>query len=90
MKALADEVYDELGHLDILVNNAGVTMRPFRAVWDAAPSDFEWMMRINLEFSSGLAGWLTDRASHPETINRRVRAASHLLLSDRLRLLAER
>ena len=45
--ALADHIYSEYGHLDILVNNAGVTMRPFRAVWDATPKDFEWMMRIN-------------------------------------------
>lgn len=45
--ALADEIYAAHGHVDILVNNAGVTMRPFRAVWDASPADFEWMMRIN-------------------------------------------
>lgn len=41
-------------------------------------SDSE-MRRINLEFSSALAAWLSDRASEPETINRRVRAASRLL-----------
>jgi NAD(P)-dependent dehydrogenase (short-subunit alcohol dehydrogenase family) len=47
VNALADEIYAIYGHLDVLVNNAGVTMRPFRAVWDASPADFEWMMRIN-------------------------------------------
>jgi hypothetical protein len=41
-------------------------------------SDAE-MMRVNLEFSSGLAAWLSDRVSDLEKINRRVRAASHLL-----------
>ncbi len=41
-------------------------------------SDSE-MKRINLEFSSGLAAWLTDRATDPEKINRRIRAALSLL-----------
>jgi NAD(P)-dependent dehydrogenase (short-subunit alcohol dehydrogenase family) len=45
--ALADEVYDTFGRVEVLVNNAGVTMRPFRAVWDASMADFEWMMRVN-------------------------------------------
>lgn len=47
VQSAADFVFDAFGHLDVLVNNAGVTMRPFRAVWDASLSDFEWMMRIN-------------------------------------------
>ena len=31
----------------MLVLNAGVTLRPFRALWDADPSDFEWIMNTN-------------------------------------------
>ena len=45
--ALADRAYQEYGRVDVLCNNAGVTMRPFRAIWDASLADFEWMMRIN-------------------------------------------
>jgi hypothetical protein len=37
------------------------------------------MKRINLEFSSGLAAWWTDRDSHPARVNRRVRAAVRVL-----------
>jgi NAD(P)-dependent dehydrogenase (short-subunit alcohol dehydrogenase family) len=44
---LADEIYSAHGRVDILVNNAGVTMRPFRAVWNASARDFEWMMQVN-------------------------------------------
>nr|WP_240918511.1 SDR family NAD(P)-dependent oxidoreductase [Rhodococcus sp. 14C212] len=47
MQVVADEVFAAYGRLDVLVNNAGVSMRPFRAVWDASFNDFEWMMRIN-------------------------------------------
>jgi NAD(P)-dependent dehydrogenase (short-subunit alcohol dehydrogenase family) len=47
VKNAADFTYDTFGQVDILVNNAGVTMRPFRAVWDASLSDFHWMMGIN-------------------------------------------
>jgi hypothetical protein len=41
-------------------------------------SDYE-MKRINLEFSSGLAAWWSDRASDPGKIHRRVRGALRLL-----------
>lgn len=47
VNALADHAFAEFGKVDILVNNAGVTMRPFRAVWNASMADFEWMMNIN-------------------------------------------
>ncbi|MFJ2028751.1 SDR family NAD(P)-dependent oxidoreductase [Streptosporangium sp. NPDC087985] len=45
--ALADRAYAEYGRVDVLCNNAGVTMRPYRAVWDASAADFTWMMQIN-------------------------------------------
>lgn len=44
---LADVAYGEFGTVDILVNNAGVTMRPFRAHWDTAYEDFQWVMNVN-------------------------------------------
>lgn len=47
MQAVSNEVFLRRGRVDVLVNNAGVSMRPFRAVWDASITDFEWMMRIN-------------------------------------------
>lgn len=47
VRQLADRAYSEFGKVDILCNNAGVTMRPFRAIWDASPQDFQWMMGIN-------------------------------------------
>lgn len=37
------------------------------------------MMRIQLEFSSGLAEWLRVRSEQPEVHQRRVRAARHLM-----------
>ncbi|BAU94420.1 short chain dehydrogenase [Corynebacterium suranareeae] len=47
MDALANDIFEAHGRIDALINNAGVTMRPFRAIWDASAQDFEWMMRIN-------------------------------------------
>ncbi|MGW1547239.1 SDR family NAD(P)-dependent oxidoreductase [Streptomyces sp. NPDC002346] len=47
VEALADRAFEEYGRVDVLCNNAGVTMRPFRAVWDASPADFKWMMDVN-------------------------------------------
>jgi len=44
---LADRAFGEFGRVDLLCNNAGVTMRPFRAVWDAGEADFRWMMEVN-------------------------------------------
>jgi hypothetical protein len=61
------------------VLTAGESYPEFRRDSDLSRISDSEMMRINLEFSSGLAAWLTDRASDREKINRRVRAASHLL-----------
>lgn len=47
VKALADAAYEKFGSVEILVNNAGVTLRPFRAHWDATIEDYKWMMNIN-------------------------------------------
>ena len=47
MTALADSIFAEFGRVDILCNNAGVTMRPFRAIWEADIRDYRWMMEIN-------------------------------------------
>lgn len=47
IEALADEAFSEFGRVDILHNNAGVTWRPFRAVWNATPADFRWLMEVN-------------------------------------------
>ncbi|WP_285314329.1 SDR family NAD(P)-dependent oxidoreductase [Pseudarthrobacter sp. fls2-241-R2A-168] len=47
VESLAEEAYASFGNVDILVNNAGVTMRPFRASWDTAYADFQWMMNVN-------------------------------------------
>jgi NAD(P)-dependent dehydrogenase (short-subunit alcohol dehydrogenase family) len=47
VQALADDVFSEHGRVDVLCNNAGVTMRPFRASWDASLRDFTWMLEVN-------------------------------------------
>ncbi|MFV2178563.1 SDR family NAD(P)-dependent oxidoreductase [Actinomadura sp. LOL_016] len=44
---MADRAFGEYGRVDVLCNNAGVTMRPFRAIWDASLADFRWMMEVN-------------------------------------------
>ncbi|WP_299429014.1 hypothetical protein [uncultured Meiothermus sp.] len=48
---------------------------------DAGLSRFgnDEMMRVNLEFSSGLARWWLDRAAEPATVRRRVRATQTAL-----------
>lgn len=48
VQALADLAFETFGKVDILVNNAGVTMRPFRAVWDTAYEDFQWLVGVNI------------------------------------------
>ncbi|MER6975675.1 SDR family NAD(P)-dependent oxidoreductase [Streptomyces carpinensis] len=45
--ALADRVFGTYGKVDVLCNNAGVTMRPFRASWNASAQDFAWIMGVN-------------------------------------------
>jgi hypothetical protein len=58
---------------------AGEAYPPFRGNRNLSRlGDWE-MQRINLEFSSGLAAWLEDRAHDPEITNRRTRAALSLL-----------
>jgi NAD(P)-dependent dehydrogenase (short-subunit alcohol dehydrogenase family) len=47
VEALAEVCYGELGSVEILVNNAGVTLRPFRASWNASIDDFRWVMDVN-------------------------------------------
>jgi NAD(P)-dependent dehydrogenase (short-subunit alcohol dehydrogenase family) len=44
---LAESAFSRFDSVDVLVLNAGVTLRPFRALWDADPSDFEWIMNTN-------------------------------------------
>jgi hypothetical protein len=64
-------------YFDLLT--AGELYPPFRT--DAGLSRLcDWeMKRINLEFSSGVSAWLTDRELSPSLINRRTRAAiAHL------------
>jgi len=48
MQRLADTSYAEFGRVDILVNNAGVTLRPFRAIWDASYADMQYVVNTNV------------------------------------------
>ncbi|MBM4764773.1 SDR family NAD(P)-dependent oxidoreductase [Bacillus sp. B15-48] len=57
IEAVADAAYDKFKSVEILCNNAGVTLRPFRAHWDASYEDWNWMMNIN--FWGVLNGHLT-------------------------------
>lgn len=52
---------------------------PFRKDPNISRLHGEEMMRLNLEFSSGLAAWWTERAADPAKINRRIRAAHEQL-----------
>lgn len=45
--ALADAAYERFGRVDVLCNNAGVSMRPYRATWNASAADYAWLMGIN-------------------------------------------
>lgn len=66
------------------VLTAGEFYPPFRQDPSLSRIDDSEMKRINLEFSSGLAHWLAQRAGEPATVRRRVRAALlHLPLSRR-------
>lgn len=47
MERLRDSAYERFGSVQVLCNNAGVTLRPFRAIWEASSADFEWTMRVN-------------------------------------------
>jgi hypothetical protein len=58
---------------------SGEPYPPFKHDRDLSRLSDPEMMRINLEFSSGLAMWLSERADDPAKINRRVRAACDVL-----------
>lgn len=47
MVELARHVQTSFGPVDLLVNNAGVTMRPYRAIWEASIDDYRWMLDVN-------------------------------------------
>lgn len=47
VRELADRTFGDFGSVDVLVNNAGVTMRPFRAIWEASIDDYRWMLDVN-------------------------------------------
>lgn len=47
VRSLADAAFSLFGRVDILCNNAGVTWSTTRAVWDATPDDFRWLMDVN-------------------------------------------
>jgi NAD(P)-dependent dehydrogenase (short-subunit alcohol dehydrogenase family) len=66
VEALADRAYQEFGSVEILVNNAGVTLRPFRAIWDASAKDFEWIMGVNYwGVVHGMQVFIPRMRSHP-------------------------
>lgn len=59
MERLRDAAYEQFGSVQVLCNNAGVTLRPFRAIWEASAADFEWTMRVNyLGVVNGLLAFL--------------------------------
>lgn len=47
VQALADTSFAHFGRVDVLCNNAGVSMRPYRASWNASISDYAWLMGVN-------------------------------------------
>jgi hypothetical protein len=61
------------------VLTAGELYPPFRRDRFLCRISNSEMMRINLEFSSGLAVWLMQRVEEPKAIRRRVRAALELI-----------
>lgn len=61
------------------VLTGGELYPPFRTNPELSRISDSEMMRINLEFSSGLAAWWSERVIDPEKIYRRVRAALRLL-----------
>jgi hypothetical protein len=61
------------------VLTGGELYPPFRSDASLSRLSDAEMQRINLEFSSGLAVWLTARTADPSAYNRRVRAAHQLL-----------
>ncbi|MCW2672651.1 MAG: short-chain dehydrogenase/reductase [Frankiales bacterium] len=69
----ADQVFADHGRVDVLCNNAGVTLRPFRAVWDTSPQDFEWVLRTNyLGVAYGLRAFVPRmrlQAGHKHVVN---------------------
>jgi NAD(P)-dependent dehydrogenase (short-subunit alcohol dehydrogenase family) len=73
IEALADYVYAEFGRVDVLCNNAGVTMRPFRASWNASLRDFTWMLEVNyLGVVNGLLSFvprMRDQPGHKHMVN---------------------
>ena len=61
------------------VLTAGELYPPFRVDESLSRISNREMKRINLEFSSGLAAWWSDRNADPDRVNRRCRAALSLL-----------
>jgi hypothetical protein len=61
------------------VLTTGELYPPFRADPSLSRISDHEMKRINLEFSSGLAAWWSDRRSDPHLVNRRSRAVLRLL-----------
>jgi NAD(P)-dependent dehydrogenase (short-subunit alcohol dehydrogenase family) len=47
VERLADTAFSTYGRVDVLCNNAGVSMRPYRASWNASLRDFAWLMEVN-------------------------------------------
>ncbi|MEV7646865.1 SDR family NAD(P)-dependent oxidoreductase [Arthrobacter sp. NPDC089319] len=66
LERLAQVTLNAFGRVDLLCNNAGVTMRPFRALWNGAPSDFRWMMDVNyFGVVNGLLAFLPHMLDQP-------------------------
>lgn len=66
VEQLAQDTFQTFGRVNVLCNNAGVTMRPFRALWDGSPKDFQWMMDVNyFGVVNGLMAFLPHMLDQP-------------------------